>query len=160
MKSSFFYPGSFLLNRGIRACALAFATCSLAAFAYGADVMPSPKLDPSLIGSHKREIVLQLKFGSDGRVTSCDVIKESGLPKLDKAAVSFIRKNWVVPSESGHTARIPIDFEPAPKAVAKSQPRTNKPAPQPTTTSTSPTSSLGGAGGGGGVSSGNRGATP
>ncbi len=163
MKPSFFPVRSFVSTRGIRVCAWAAATCSLAVSAYGADVMPSPKLDPSLIGDHKREIVLQLKFGSDGKVSGCEVIKESGSPKLDRAAVNFVRKNWVVPSESGRTARIPIDFNPAPKAVAQSQPKAPKPAQLPSGVETGSASSLGsmGGGGGGGYSGGgNHGVAP
>ena len=119
MKSFRSSPGR-LLFRSVMLGVLASASWS--SFAAAEDTTPSPHPDPALIGDHKREMVLQLKFGANGKVDSCQVIKESGSPKLDKTTVSFVLENWKMTSEAGRTARIPIDFSPAPKVA--SQPKT------------------------------------
>ena len=98
---------------------LVLAALILPSIARAADVTPDPKVDPSLIGDHKREVILEIKFAASGKVSSATVIKESGSPKLDKAVASFVRENWKMTSEAGRTAHEPFDFTPAPKVAAQ-----------------------------------------
>jgi hypothetical protein len=82
--------------------------------------MPSPPPpDPNVLGPKKREMELQIVFAADGHVTACAVISSSGSPKLDRDTASFIKQNWVLTSEAGRTARIPIGYNPAPAALAR-----------------------------------------
>jgi hypothetical protein len=111
------FTGCLSVSRIILACLGGFLLASPAAFA--ADQTPSPQPDPSLLGTRKREVKLQITFGASGHVSACDVISSSGSPKLDAYTVSFIKKNWIMPSEAGKSARLPIDYEPAPAAVAQ-----------------------------------------
>ena len=143
-------PAGGWLN--FRTALLALAVLVLPSLAGAEDVMPQPKVDPNLVGDHKREVLLEIKFAGSGKVSSCSVIKGSGAPKLDKATVAFVRENWKLTSEAGHTARVPIDFDAVPKVASQpKQPaktRTNDDGTQ--TVPASGVTGYGGAGGGGG----------
>ena len=159
--NAYFYPGR---SREVRylllGSSLLLASIACPALASAADQMPSPKPDAALIGTHERDMTLEIKFAADGHVTRCHAISSSGSPALDKQTAAFIVKNWNCPSMAGQTVHVPIDFHPPPKVAAQ-------PAPdQPASTSTSqnmPSNLGGGYGSGGGGGTGGsmgRGAAP
>jgi protein TonB len=60
---------------------------------------PYPKI--ALAQGHEGAVVLRMTVDEAGAITAIDVDQSSGFPLLDRSALDFVRRHWIVPPGTG-----------------------------------------------------------
>jgi len=87
------------------------AAASSSSYAPGPSVLPHPPYpDEARSLGETGIVVMSVQFDAHGNVTQADVAQSSGVPILDSATRSFIRKYWHSAAYAGQTVSQPVQY--------------------------------------------------
>src|SRR5437899_8953823 len=86
-------------RRGL--CVLLSFSFSCASFCSGGELAQPPYPKIALAQGQQGAVVLRMTVDDAGMITAIDVDQSSGFPVLDRSALDFVRRHWLVPPGKG-----------------------------------------------------------
>jgi TonB family protein len=88
------------------------AAAASSSYAPGPNALPHPPY-PEEAREHRRigTVIMNVLFDDQGNVARAEVTETSGVPLLDSATLSYIRRHWHSAAYAGRTVSVPVQYK-------------------------------------------------